>query len=77
MERALQLLLGEDPRQPVERLRMRLETLQRHTVEVAGQELELMSQPEPLHPLILHQVGVPIRSQKPEISSPAQSPLLS
>lgn len=38
---------------------MRMETLQRHTVEVAGQDLELLGEPEPLHQLIFQLLGVP------------------
>ncbi|WP_324668053.1 IS1634 family transposase [Geochorda subterranea] len=60
MERALEPLLAEDPRQSFEGLMMQLETLQRHTVEVAGQEIQMLGEPEPLHQRIFQLLGVPL-----------------
>ncbi|WP_324668871.1 hypothetical protein [Geochorda subterranea] len=60
MERALEPLLEEDPRQSFEGLMMQLETLQRHTVEVAGQEIQMLGEPEPLHQRIFQLLGVPL-----------------
>ncbi len=60
MERALEPLLAEDPRQSFEGLMMQLETLQRHTVEVAGQEIQMLGEPEPLHQRLFQLLGVPL-----------------
>ncbi|WP_324716555.1 IS1634 family transposase [Carboxydochorda subterranea] len=60
MERALRPLLQEDPRQSFEGLMMQLETLQRHTAEVAGQEVTILGEPEPLHRRIFQLLGVPL-----------------
>ncbi|WP_449731181.1 IS1634 family transposase [Geochorda subterranea] len=60
MERALEPLLAEDPRRSFEGLMMQLETLQRHTVEVAGQEIQMLGEPEPLHQRLFQLLGVPL-----------------
>ncbi|WP_324669520.1 IS1634 family transposase [Geochorda subterranea] len=64
MERALRPLLEEDPRQSFEGLMMQLETLQRHTAEVAGQEVTILGEPEPLHRRIFQLLGVPLAARR-------------
>lgn len=41
---------------------MQLEALQRHTAEVAGQEVTILGEPEPLHRRIFQLLGVPLAS---------------
>lgn len=48
----------ENSQQSYQGVMTHLQTLQRHTVEVAGQELEMLGTPEPLYRPVFELLGV-------------------
>ena len=60
MMRALEPLLAEEKKHSFELLMEHLETIQRNTMEVAGQQFNLTTQPDELHRRIFAHLGLPL-----------------
>ncbi|MCR4420515.1 MAG: hypothetical protein NUV99_10435, partial [Clostridia bacterium] len=60
MIRALEPLLAEEKECSFELLMEHLETIQRNTIEVTGQQFNLTTQPDELHRRIFAYLGLPL-----------------